>query len=470
MFVFNELNPDARVFKEAKTLTEAGHDVRVIGFLDKATVPYEERDGFRINRVALDPIPVKALRLVLLLVGFVKKPFSSVWRESKSILSRADVDEVPVDSPKGHVGASLENATDNRRYSAGDFVSVFYPLVMIRRLWYRILRWLLMKVPYIYLHYPDYYFRSFRLARQEPADVYHAHDLNTLPVAWLCSRLSKAKLVYDSHELWLDRTRIPPRSNFNRFLVKRIESFLIRRTDANITVGESVGRELAERYHIIKPTVILNVPPYRSVERSRLLRVDIGIPTDDRIILYIGIINMLRGLEEAVQSLKYLNHCRLVLMGFAYEHYVPVLEEFIAKEGLTGRVHFFGPVPFEEVTRYAASADVGLVAYRNVGLSYYYSSPNKLFECVAAGLPVVGSNFPDLKGIIEGYNLGVTCDPDNPKEIADAINYILSDETRYNEMRRNALEAAKIFNWENESRKLVVLYEGLNGRLVDAAF
>jgi len=198
--------------------------------------------------------------------------------------------------------------------------------------------------------------------------------------------------------------------------------------------------------------------------------VDIGIPTDDRIILYIGIINMLRGLEEAVQSLKYLNHCRLVLMGFAYDDYVSSLKAFIANEGLTGRVHFFGPVPFEEVTRYAASADVGLVLHKNICLNYYYVSPNKLFECMAAGLPVVGSNFPDLKMYIEGYDIGVTCDPDSPKAIADAINRIMSDKARYDDMRRNALEAAKSFNWENESKKLVALYEGLNGRLVDAAF
>jgi len=99
-----------------------------------------------------------------------------------------------------------------------------------------------------------------------------------------------------------------------------------------------------------------------------------------------------------------------------------------------------------------------------VGLNYYYVSPNKLFECMAAGLPVVGSNFPDLKRFVEGYNFGVTCDPCNPKEIANAISYILSDEHRYEEMRRNALEAAKIFNWENESNKLLALYEVLSSR------
>jgi glycosyltransferase involved in cell wall biosynthesis len=81
---------------------------------------------------------------------------------------------------------------------------------------------------------------------------------------------------------------------------------------------------------------------------------------------------------------------------------------------------------------------------------------------MAAGLPVVGSNFPDLKRYIEGYDIGITCDPTNPGEIANAINYTISDENRYNTMKKNALEAAKIFNWENESKKLVALYKGLS--------
>ncbi|MGB2885643.1 MAG: glycosyltransferase, partial [Dehalococcoidia bacterium] len=203
-------------------------------------------------------------------------------------------------------------------------------------------------------------------------------------------------------------------------------------------------------------------PNYQPAECSSLLRDEIEIPRGQKIVLYIGRITFNRGIEELLKSLRYLNGCSVVLMGYRPDNYVADLERFIESEGLTKIVHFFGPVPFKEVPQYAASADVGIVLFRNVGLSYYYSSPNKLFECMAAGLPVVGSNFPDLKMFIEGYNFGVTCDPDNPKDIADAINYILSDESRYNEMRRNALEAAKVFNWENESRKLLALYEGLN--------
>ena len=449
------------VRKLARTLAEAGHDVRVIAVLSNATDPYEESDGARIFRVALDPVHVKIMRLVSLPARFGEKLSSLIRRKSKSSLSRADVGGVTSDSPPSSVGARLEGATDHGRDHAGGHVSAFYPLVLGYRLLYRIARWLVMKMPIVYLRYLDYYYRSFRVARQELADVYHAHDLITLPVAWLCSRLAKGKLVYDSHELWLDRPE-KQRSRFNRFLVKSIESFLIRRTHATIAPGISVGRELSTRYTMVPPLIILNVPSYRPFERSNIFRDKLGIPKEEKIVLYMGRISSVRGVEEGILSLKYLSQCSLVIFGFGPDQYISSLKEIIGNEGLTDRVYFFDAVPFNEVTRYAMSADVGLVLHQNVSLNYYYVSPNKLFECMAAGLPVVGSNFPDLKKYIEGYNLGVTCDPESPKEIAEAIDYILSDESRYDEMRKNALEAAKIFNWENESRKLVTLYQGLS--------
>ncbi len=429
------------VRKVARSLAEAGHDVRIIAVLSKGTDPYEEGDGARIFRVPLDPIHRKALRLVALPARMARKLVNLLVKEPSRGSFTARVE-----------GGESDLAKDALKDNPAS-------------LWYRLARRLILLLPHSCLSYLDYYFRSFRLARQESADVYHAHDLITLPVAWLCSRVSNGKVVYDSHELWLDRSRWPraERSRINRFLVQRIESFLIRRTDANIIAGESSGKELSQRYRILPPTVILNVPYYRPFERSTLFRDKLGIPAEEKIILYMGRISYFRGVEEAIQSVKYLSHCSLVIFGFGPDDYIAGLKELIKDEGLADRVHFFDAVPFDEVTRYAMSADVGLVLHKNVGLNYYYVSPNKLFECMAAGLPVVGSNFPDLKRYIEGYKLGVTCNPDNPKDIADAIGCILSDEDRYGEMRSNALEAAKIFNWENESKKLLDVYEGLGG-------
>ena len=485
MFVYNACQEDARLLKEARTLTAAGYDVHIIAHLTNETVAYQELDGFRIFRVALDPIYRKMLRLTSLpirmalkLVGLLlEKPFQRSFEARRKDAANREVRQRGIIGLVRRNGYFVKEALkENPAYFlsvgwllAAGSVLVFHVSHWMSRLLYRTIVHLLKLLPTAarYQSYIDYYCRGFGLARREPADIYHAHDLNALPVAWLSSRVMKGKLVYDSHELWLDRTRLKKRSRFNRFLVRAIELFLTRGTDAMIAASESYATLLSHRYNIPQPTVILNAPGYCPVERSRILRDELDIPKGDRILLYIGRITYYRGLEEVIQSIQYLRHCVLVMMGYEAAEYVAGLKKLITDQGVSDRVRFFGMVPYQEVVRCAASADIGVAIIKNAGLSYYYTSPNKVFQCMAAGLPVVASNFPDMKKVIEGYNLGVTCDPDNPGEIANAINYVLSDEDRYNEMRSNALEAAKIFNWENESKKLLALYQGLSDRTND---
>ena len=479
MFSLNECNSNFNTVRRlTRTLSEAGHDVRVIAYLTSRTDCYEESDGARIFRVTLYPVDPRMLRLVLLPATLLYKSALRAWGLIVSLpsgLARKLLGLRPIKFTPGLLGAKVEGKTSHGRPRDATYVVIHDWLSDVHRLFsrlerrvywrcYRTVRYLLLLLPYIYVAYLFYYWRSFRVARREPADAYHANDLVTMPVAWLCSRLTGGKLVYDSHELWLDRPRLRKRSRLNRFLVRRIESFFIRRTYAIIAPGVSVGQELGIRYNIVPPTVILNAPYYRPFEHSTVFRDKLGIPAGERIILYMGKLSWGRGIERGIQSLKYLSQVSCVVFGSGLDSYVAELRDFIEDKGLADRVYFFDEVPFDEVTRYAMSGDIGLVLHQNIGLNYYYVSPNKLFECMAAGLPVVGSDFPDLKKYIEGYNLGVTCDSDDPKEIADAVNYILSDESRYNEMRKNALEVAKIFNWENESRKLVALYEGLSSR------
>lgn len=424
-------NADTRVLKEAASLKNDGWDIQIVAIRGADSESCEEIDGIRIRRVDL-----LTVRLASLSGRRYPGPSATGWKSGASGEVREPEKAGQPPRAQGSGGAAWgRTATSLLRLPVVSYVA--------------------------YLRYLEYYWRAFRVAAREPADVYHTHDLMTLPVGWMLKRVTGGRLVYDCHELWLDRNRMPKRSRLNRFLVGRIESFLIRRTDANMVVSDSIAAELATRYRIPKPAVVVNAPDYRPVERSNLLREQIGIPAEDRIVLYVGFITFNRGLEELIRSLRYLNACAVVLMGYGDGGYLAGLKKLIADEGLDGKVHFFGPVPHEEVTRYAASADVGVATIRNACLSYYYCSPNKVFEYVAAGLPVVGSNFPDLKRVIEGHRLGVVVDPESPQGIATAIEYILSDKSRYEEMRKNALEAAKSYNWQSESEKLLLIYRGL---------
>ena len=143
------------------------------------------------------------------------------------------------------------------------------------------------------------------------------------------------------------------------------------------------------------------------------------------------------------------------------------LRKLVKKKGLEKRVYFTEPVAPEQVVYYCMSASVGVVIVQCTSLNNYFATPNKLYEYINARLPIVSSDFPALKEIVEKYGLGCTFDPEKPESIAAAINFILADEERYNAMRENALEAARIFNWETGSQKLLEIYRRLRYRFDD---
>ncbi|GAI87564.1 unnamed protein product [marine sediment metagenome] len=116
----------------------------------------------------------------------------------------------------------------------------------------------------------------------------------------------------------------------------------------------------------------------------------------------------------------------------------------------------------KEVAAYTNSADLGVIPFLNICRNYYFASPNKLFEYMSAGLPIAASNFPEIKKIIEKEKIGMVFDPNKPKDIAMVISKILSDETKYDQMRFNSKKVSRgKYNWENEEKKLLRIYAAL---------
>ena len=180
------------------------------------------------------------------------------------------------------------------------------------------------------------------------------------------------------------------------------------------------------------------------------------------IILFIGLYgtSRSRGVENLILSVPYLDEG--VLAFVSWGSLEDELKALAREQSLTDRVFFTEPVLPSEVVGYITSASVGVVTPLRVSFNHYYALPNKIFDYINAGLPVVTSNFPALRAVVEGYHLGKICDPEDPRDIAAAINWVLADKDRYEELKRNALEAAKVFNWENESKKLLDVYERLD--------
>lgn len=305
----------------------------------------------------------------------------------------------------------------------------------------------------------DYWIRAFRRGLSLAAQVYHAHDLVTLPVAWAATRARRARLVYDAHELFTEMGRLGPLS---RALFRLVERALIGRADRVITVNASIAAELSRRYHVPAPTVIMNFPRTGGRFFSRQdspLRGRLGVPADVPLVLYQGMFMPHRGLENLVRAARSFTRAHLVMMGWgALRH---PLEELARGEGVADRVHFTEGVPLKDLLSYTAGADIGAIPYRNVGLNNYYTSPNKLFEYCAAGVPVVASRFPELQKVVDDLGVGRTFDPERPDDIARAVNGLLDDPTALDRARANVARAAPLFTWEREAEKLLEIYGGI---------
>jgi glycosyltransferase involved in cell wall biosynthesis len=137
------------------------------------------------------------------------------------------------------------------------------------------------------------------------------------------------------------------------------------------------------------------------------------------------------------------------------------LQGDVERAGLTDRVRVLGPVAPEVLLRYTAGASVGVAPIEANHLSYYYSAPNKLYEYLAAGLPVVATRLPEMQRVIEEHDVGLLVEPGDVRGLSEAINRLLEEPDLYERFRANALEASKVFNWEAESKKLQALYDGL---------
>jgi glycosyltransferase involved in cell wall biosynthesis len=318
---------------------------------------------------------------------------------------------------------------------------------------------------FLILNFVFLYFLSnidiYSKARCKKSDIYHATDLVTLLAGFLLKKRNGGKLVYDTHELWIDSIdNYPPL--LKKFL-KYYEGFLIRRTDAVITVNESIANELVQRYHISPPLVALNCPFYSESK-------NIKDTYDEFKLLYHGIFIKDRGLEEIIASMQYVNdNCKLYLRGYdgyvvrgVEGEYIKSLKEMTNALNLNERVIFLDPVEMVDMVNSIDSYDIGMMPYVSSNMNQLYASPNKTFEYMMGGLAVSVSNIPEQIRFVVNNFVGMSFEPRDPEDIARVINLMISDVDALKQMKKNALYCAKNnYNWEMQGEKIVRLYESI---------
>jgi glycosyltransferase involved in cell wall biosynthesis len=316
-------------------------------------------------------------------------------------------------------------------------------------------------------------------AQDRAADVYHAHDLDTLPAAAALAQHHRSRLVYDSHELFVDQLDLGPRarefswpSRLKQWVARqnyaRLERALVGRADGVIAVSQASAAELARRYAIAQPTVLLNTPPFQDWQAgSTLLRDRLGLAVTQRIVLLQGAVLPDRGQVELVESLVHLPaHVVLVFLGFNLGTFQPAVRAAVTRLGLEARVHFLDALPASELLAATASADVGMILLAGHNKNHRYTLPNKLFEYMMAGLPFVATDWPELGRLVRLTGAGVTIPHLAPPAIAAGILEVLADDTRRATLRAAGLHAARTeYNWEHQSQNLLAVYHRLQDQI-----
>jgi len=286
-----------------------------------------------------------------------------------------------------------------------------------------------------------------RAAKKQRAQVYCANDFDTLLVTILAAGLDRL-VVYDSHELWPDMMLAPEPI---KAIARAVEKVLIRRANLVMTVNEFIATELKHRYSLTRvPDVVYNCPNsgLRPKRRNDSPRVKVA--------LYQGLYAPERGLENLIKAADYLlADIHLVLRGYG------VIENEL-RSLAKGRknVQFAKPVAMNQLVNAAADAHVGLIPYLPTNLCNYLASPNKLFEYIQAGLPIVASDLPFLRKVVLGNDIGALFDAREPQSIANALNKSTRDPT-FRRQRSNLASVAAKYSWEIESKKLLKAYASL---------
>jgi glycosyltransferase involved in cell wall biosynthesis len=298
---------------------------------------------------------------------------------------------------------------------------------------------------------------------QTPAEVYHAHDDTALPACYIAAHLRRKPLVFDAHELPLvqpNLTRWRRLCACARWVLRQF----MRRCDGVITVSPSIVKELQRRYGGRTAVLVRNVPPFAPPIESQRLHQHLAASPGTRIALYQGGLLESRSLDILVRAARFLDPEHLiVLMGSGGSR--RTLEALIAVEGVSERVKILPPVPYEELLQWTVSADLGLIVYRpSYSPNIQYCLPNKLFEYLMAGVPILASSLESCAEVLERYDAGRVVEELTPEAVGRAISSLLADREALARMRANALMAcANELRWDVEQRRLVGLYERLVG-------
>jgi glycosyltransferase involved in cell wall biosynthesis len=306
------------------------------------------------------------------------------------------------------------------------------------------------------LFYAEYNIRAFLFMLIHPCDVIVSNDLDTLLACRLAQKLKRCELIYDTHEFFTEVPELAGRSARKVWLA--IERRIFPKLAHVITVNDSIAEAYQHRYGV-RPKVVKNLGN-RPLIPQYAQREDLGLPADSFVIILQGSgINIDRGAEEAVAAMQGLKGVLLLIIGAGDAW--PTLQRMVEEMNLQSSVRMIDRRPFEQMMNYTNNADVGLSLDKNTNLNYRYSLPNKLFDYLYAGIPVIASDLPEVGAVIRKYDAGVLLPAVTVEAVRNAILSLSSDPQELSRLKQNAKFAASELDPVSERVKLKEVIQNL---------
>lgn len=303
-----------------------------------------------------------------------------------------------------------------------------------------------------------YFEFSYRVIKKyKNSDIIHCNDLDTLPIGVLIKKLfnKKAKIVYDAHEYEIND--VPYESRYKIKIKYIVEKYLIKYADRVITVSDSIANEYVKLYNIEKPSLVLNTPPYQTIEKEDKFRKIFNISKEKNIFLYQGGLSLGRGIEILLDTFKEMRDDKHVIVFMGYGD----LEDLIIEASKEYKnIYFHKAVAPEVLLSYTSSADFGISTIEDRCLSYRYSLPNKIFEYLMAEIPVIVSNLYEMGKLVRDNNIGLIAKDNTSSSLKIAIEEATKLDRE--ELKKNIQKIKKIYNWEEQEKILFQIYKELS--------
>lgn len=295
------------------------------------------------------------------------------------------------------------------------------------------------------LFYIEYNIRLFFYLLFKKYDVIGAIDLDSILACSVAASLKRIPFTYDAHEYFAELPEIVVRPSIKKFW-KQVERFAVPKAKRSYTVCNSYARlfenEYKQEFEIIRNATVLEELDFPIIEEPY--------------ILYQGAVNVGRGVEEMIQAMAQVD-CKMIICGKGDNY--ETCRQLVRDLKLEEKVFFKGYVPPEELKNYTLNAYIGFTLFSDEGVSYRLSLANRFFDYMHSGVPQIAIDFPEYRRINDQFEVAVLVEDLAIDNLVQAINSILENRNNYDRLRNNCLKARKKYNWQEEEKKLIAIYD-----------